>query len=313
MIVADELIPSLARENRIPRLLKAGKTHELYAGEYGRRARILVPLTVSLASILRQEQVAEIEMISALLKDKIDLRFLSELSDVRAVTVRAEKPIDWSPLERLLNLESLDLRFGGDAPKSIDFARFRKLRSCSINWSSEWESVLNCTSLWHLSLENLDGITSVELTALKELRELFLNRCKGLRRVQLRNEQTIESLAIANCRALEQFEPVEAFEAVRYLALSSHSRLNLTHRTLPHLRRLWLKSIGKIESLRFLSESRDLEYVQLLFSTTVQDGDFSFFERLPGMQTVRYSNRRHYSHTAEELNALFRSRRSPVG
>src|ERR1043165_8313469 len=113
MICEREFIPELAREDRIPRLLKATRTHELYAGTFGKRARILVPLAASLASVLRKEQVAELEILSFLLKDRIDLRLLTKLSDLRAVTIRAEKPIDWSPLQELRHIEALDLRFAG--------------------------------------------------------------------------------------------------------------------------------------------------------------------------------------------------------
>jgi hypothetical protein len=86
MICDGEFIPELAREGRIPRLLKAGKTHELYAGDFGKRARILLPLTAGLVSVLRQEKVAEVEILSLL----VDLLSTAENRKVTNVSFTAQ-------------------------------------------------------------------------------------------------------------------------------------------------------------------------------------------------------------------------------
>ena len=83
----------------------------------------------------------------------------------------------------------------------------------------------------------------------------------------------LDSLEVANCKAIRSLGPVAE---------------------LPSLTRLNFSDCGEVESLTPLKGNTSLEEISFWGSTVIKDGNISVLRTLPNLRTVVFQNRRHY-------------------
>jgi hypothetical protein len=70
---------------------------------------------------------------------------------------------------------------------------------------------------------------------------------------------------------------------------------------LAELRKLTIEDCHELKSLSPISKCKKLEFLQIAGNTVVLDGDLSSLNRLPKLKKILLADRKHYSHTADEL------------
>ncbi len=159
----------------------------------------------SLADVARQFSV---ERVVADIDDRWNgksIAFLTELPpSVRAVFLSPAAEVDWSSLESARTLESIALHIAkGDVPTSVNFAKLKRLRVCSIPWLPQWDSIRHCASLESLTLRDSTELQSLGLRDLPRLQELILEGLFALEQLELADDAKIRSLKVAGCPELK--------------------------------------------------------------------------------------------------------------
>ncbi len=119
----------------------------------------------------------------------------------------------------------------------------------------------------------------------------------------------IRNLELFKCRKLISLETIEVAVSLRKLRLGrcpGVSELAPISR-LTELRELEMESCGEIQSLKPVAKCKKLRRLQVAGETTILDGDLGFLLKLPDLKEILLRNRKHYSHTGDELE-----RKSPT-
>lgn len=300
-----DFVCELSVENRIAVPVKVTNSYEVYSGYFGKKMRLLKPLDPALVTIIKRLGIRYLEFLPLWVESDLDLRLLQDIPELEVVSIHAEVPLDWTPLQRLTTLKKLRLKARHFRPQPLDFCAFKSLHSADITWHSEWSSVLRCASLRRLEIEGTQKLHEFDFRELPRLVEVSIRECKGLKRLLFAPRQRIESFAITASTALEKVEPLSILKCLKYLAIAGHSKLDIRFvKDCRALRKLWINGMGKIPSLDFLASCKNLEYLQMLFSTNVQDGNLDILLKLPRLKAARFEDRAHYSHSVTKLNEL---------
>ena len=131
------------------------------------------------------------------------IAFLDELPGLRSVVIGAPHKLDWQPLERQTDLESVRLYSDVADQNNVDFTRLHGLRKCAIKWIPQFDSFRHCPWLKTLELFSSDSLRDLDLRELTDLEELNLNSCAQLGRVELAEQTRIRSLRVSNCPKLQ--------------------------------------------------------------------------------------------------------------
>jgi len=185
----------------------------------------------------------------------------------------------------------------------VAFSRFRGLQELHLDWGPDAETIASVGTLVDLSINRFPGtdleplgrlhalrrlrvatapLTSLDglgaFTSLELLRLLDLRRLAGI--AALRSvAETLQDLEFSKCPKINNLDPIKPLILVR---------------------RLLLLSCGDVESLGPLSEL-PLEEFYFYESTNIRDGDVSVLLRLPRLRDTSFANRRHYTHTREQI------------
>ena len=270
-------------------------------GRYGRRAVIRGRWHEGLASNLRDEHIAELELNQGKGWIGTDLSFLKDLLFLKSFEILDLNIKDVQPIHMLRELKRLNVTTY--CKTRIDFSVFASLEDCTLEWRRGADSLFKCNSLKRLvlcryssknfsviaDLKNLESLTILvapfeyltgieKLLRLKKLRLGMLTRLESLYGIE--TLICLEDLDIDTCRRVVSLSPVES---------------------LKNLRRISFSNGGDIESLAPLNKLSSLEMIAFYESTKIVDGDMSPLLRQPKLTRVAYQNRRYYSHTREHI------------
>lgn len=266
--------------------------------------RVLIPRgqwDPSLAELIRDEKVEALRLTESMGWRGTEVDFLRGLRTLKSVEIYSQKVRDLSALATLGDLRVVGLQC---QPRvDVDLAPLTRLEVVKANWMPGLRPVLqratlrrlNVTSwpdsdfraLTHLeALERLQ-VTSRTLSSLEGIEEL-----PSLEWVDLHDCPKLTDLAaLASCPQLKR---VELTSCKGVLDISSMS-------SLAGLRELFLDDDRDIATLTPLRQCRSLVTLSFLGTTRIVDGDLSFIEDLPELQTLRFAPRRHYNRSREEL------------
>ncbi len=141
-----------------------------------------------------------------------------------------------------------------------------------------WEQNKRATSLSlsSTSLESLGGIDRFP-----RLKTLDLYRYRKLKSLEaLADSPYIQTLRLSHCSGIDDLSPIARLRGLRILEIMDS-----------HL----LRSVAP------LARCKKLQRLQIAGNTVVADGDFSPLRNLAELRDVLLAHKRHYSHTAEEL------------
>lgn len=208
-------------------------------------------------------------------------------------------------VESLANLRGLKL----DTPKSgMDFSGFPHLEEFVGDWHRDNVGIEACGELrtfraWGYR-SALPGISS--LADCVRLERLFLVRPGITSIAGVEELEDLRYLDLAYAPKVEDLTPLAA-PAVDLRELSLKNMKGIAdYLPLASIRRLRRLKVSRCAPMGDLTWTRGMEYLDFvsLVETKVLNGDLSPLLSLPRLRSVGAGNRRDYSHSGEELNAL---------
>jgi hypothetical protein len=216
-------------------------------------------------------KVNELDLTMSSFGERPTADFLLDLPGLTRLTILLSAAKDLTAVGRLNNLESLSLGYKvwrlGDRFAPVDFSALKRLRFVAVDICPAFASILTCTSIRQLSVTNdCDRkLRDLDLSRLRELRELSLAGCPKLRRVDLHPRARIHALRVSTCGSY-QIDWERVGPQLRFLALGA--RINFPLEDIlkaPELEELHCIGIRSLPPLGFLRHMRKLRHV-LLFA-----------------------------------------------
>jgi protein phosphatase 1 regulatory subunit 7 len=230
-----------------------------------------------------------------------NVAFLSQIPKVRAFF--AASGTDKVDLQAVSTCSSLETLIVGDGPHRVDMTGLHQLQSLSLHWQPgcvlpEPSCVprLRHLKLWAFREEAMCSLPSYCLSELA-LNGAAIRDLRGMNRFP-----KVSGLSFACCRRLESLRGVEVLGRLRELRFEACRKLKDWEllRCCKGLRVLWMFDCGKLPGIAFVWQMRLLRDLRIC-GTNIEDGDLS---PCVGIKTVVCDNKRHYSHTEQELKRL---------
>jgi len=240
-----------------------------------------------------------------------DLSFLRKLTHLRGLVLNATEVRDLSVLSELVDLETLTLNVPTRPRLTLDLAAFPRLTRIALYWNPGFGSLFACPRLERSFVFSPPDADLERFAELRSLRRLELSQ--GRRLARLRGVGRLEDLAFLGLyhqSTLEDLADVGRVGSLRELAIESCKRLRELDEisTLTQLRSLKVADCGEIAGLRPLAGLRGLETFVAWGSTKVADGDLAILLELPHLRQVAMMDRRGYSPSVAEVQAVLARR-----
>jgi len=281
----------------------------LVESAYGLKASLESEWTPDTAAYLASYNVVELELnVAKGWTERAGISFLSELTFLKSFELFNFGIKDISPIHALGNLRRLGITTY--CSSTIDFSKFPFLESCSLEWRPKATSLFDCTTLRELFVNRYKGKDTRAFSNLVNLESLQLLNAPVTNLRGLRTLARLRELRLARLTQLMSLEGIEVLTALENLTVSTCRKITSVEKIEPltNLRNLDLDNDGDIASLRPLERLNELERIGFDTSTNILDGDMTVLIGLPKLKRVAFQNRKHYTHTREELNAIFAKR-----
>lgn len=275
-------------------------------GSYGRKAVIQSDWTTDTAKYLVDHGVVEIELNMAKgWKAGSDLSFLSEVPFLKSFEIVDFHTKDISPIHFLRSLRRIEI--STYCSTAIDFSAFPDLEECVLEWRPKATSVFACTTLKKLFVNRYKGKNCDSFSSLVNLESLSILNAPVANLYGLKPLTGLRFLRLANLRQLTSLEGIECLTELENLTVDTCRKISSIGEivSLTSLRTVDIDNDGDIASIKPMEKLDKLERVGFVESTNVLDGDLTPFLRLRHLSRISFQNRKHYSHTREELNARF--------
>jgi Leucine-rich repeat (LRR) protein len=237
---------------------------------------------------------------------QVNIDFLTELTfleraDLSALSVRDVTPLYGLPKLRRLTITGIR--------QEIDFTRLARLEELRVDWNAKFfSSFLSCDRLRILGIGNYNCPDLRQLGNLRSLEELILSLSRIETLAGVEHFPELERLSLDFVKHLETLEPLGACRMLRYLSIDDAKNLKqidpVAH--LVNLQELCLKRCPEVDSLKPVKGFGALEYVGLLETTNIQDGDLSVLLTLPNLKHASFVDRKHYSHKNADFPKVYR-------
>jgi hypothetical protein len=227
--------------------------------------------------------------------------FLSDYPEIKHLSI-SDGINDIKAIHSLQNLESLLI---SGKNRKVDFSYFLLLKELIADWSPYFLNMDKCAYLRRLSLynyapktkdclsiSNVPWIKRLEITQspihtlngleeFAQLEELEFNYCSKLETLCCLegSKETLVSLRFDHCKSIQNHDYVIRFN---------------------HLNTLAYNDVGSMPSIKFIKEMILLKAFMFV-GTDVTDGDIT---PCIGLEYAGFSNKRHFSHTMEQVKGL---------
>jgi protein phosphatase 1 regulatory subunit 7 len=223
--------------------------------------------------------------------------FLADYPSIEHLSI-SDGVKDISAIHNLHNLKSLFM----SGKKEINFLDFPLLKDLNVEWSSLLSNMDKCKWLESLILRGYnpktkDCLTLPDVVWVKRIALIQSTVCSlnGLEKFQ-----KLKKLEFDYCGKLENLCCLESSnESLTYL-LFDHCKSIKNHEyvtNLSHLYTLAYNDCGVIPSIKFIKEMAALKKFMFV-GTNVADGDMT---PCIGLEYAAFSNKRHFSHTMEQI------------
>lgn len=234
-----------------------------------------------------------------------DINFLKECPKTTAVYLQTEI----SDISGLYNLKKLRWLLIAELPGTIDLSRFPDLDCLRITWGSNLINLDSCSKLRCLSLGKYNSKSKNlhELPPLENIEELTLTQSTITSLAGIENFPNIKRLELNYLPQLGDISQL-AFVAksLKYLEFDHCKKINYKDVTvLKSLKSLMLSACGEVSSISFIREMPALERFTFV-GTNVLNGDMT---PLLSLKTVGFLEKKHYSHTQDEIEGLIRKKK----
>jgi len=258
--------------------------------------------SAALRELVNSGQVDGIELNSTKGAWGGDLGFLCEVPELKHLMLISFTTEDVRPLERLTELETLDLNTYATGP--LDFSRFPKLKQLFVEWRKQYRNLSSCANLADLYLNRYTETKLLVVAAMPKMHTLRVGDSRPLTSLEgIGDLAKLRMLGLYGLPKLTSLEPIQNFAAtLEELELYQCRYLKSIEplAAVQSLKRLLLIDCGNIPSLRSVEHCRKLEELLFYGDTNIVDGNLEFLRTMP-LKNVAFQNWRHYSVRNEEL------------
>jgi hypothetical protein len=268
---------------------------------YGNALVLRRPWSSGVLRLFKKYHIKILRLVGFLGYRDFDLSFLSDLPDLEGLDIVSDTVTDVSAVFRLKALRTLSLfckaRIAGD------FSELVHLESVALGWRSAYLSVFDMKALRSI---NIIGYPDKDLArwslnprlAQLRLESRKLESLEGIRRFP--NVQRVHLRGGPRFSSLEDLAPANS---IRELGISSCPGIRdwTPISRLSRLKVLEIENCREIASVRPFAKCWNLERLQVAGNTTIMDGDLGRLAQLPKLHSVLLAQRKHYSHTARQL------------
>jgi Leucine-rich repeat (LRR) protein len=207
---------------------------------------------------------------------------------------------DFSYIYHLKNLKYF--RFTTYTRNPIDFTQFPLLDDVFLEYWPQAKSIFECKNLRKLYISGFKTKTMDEYTNLTNLEKLSISSApiadlKGIEKLK-----KLKSLSLDFLTKLENLSAIEKLTGLEELDLESMKKfpdINVVSK-LTKLKKLGLVDCGNIDSLKPISDLKELISLFFTGDTKILDGNLEFLRKM-NFQRLSFANRKHYSLKREEL------------
>lgn len=238
----------------------------------------------------------------------LDFSLLNEIKNLQYLAIgpniNFSKNQKITPLYKLSKLTSLSLHIKN---LCIDLVHFPNLSSLNITFSKSISnfntlSELQFLWLWHIKFENLEFLGNIE--NLKEIK-IQLSNIQNLN--GLENLKNLETIKLIRCTKLVDLAIINNAKKIRTLSLM-HCKGITDFSFLKNNTSIETLSADEIKSLSFLQKVPTLSSIGF---SNLEDGDITSIITLPTVKKINfYPNKKHYSHTNEQIQKLLNEKES---
>ena len=231
-----------------------------------------------------------------------NIDFVTEVADVIEDINIVDDDINPKKIESLHHLKKLRLN---EYDYPLDFSNFSQLESCGMRWRKNLSNLNACTKLKRLSLSKFPYTekTADFLMGLEQIESLEFVQSKFANLEFLQNFPNLKTFELWYIIVLENIDGLKyCADSLNRLILDHCKRIE-NYEVLGQLTELkWLNVTDsrELENLYFLKKLKKLEHFAFV-NTNVVNGDIS---PAIGIKHVGFFNKRHYSHTNEEIKEL---------
>jgi len=246
-----------------------------------------------------------------------DISFLRDLPNLKGLSLYPHSYFTWNTVEYLKALEELQMPVVPRRPEIVvDFSALQRLRRVRVHWWPEWSSLLTNGSVQSLAVQDSKKLRALECGAMTSLRELRLIRCDKCEILRLSASHKLLGLEVSLCPKFANVVPDSCLASLEYLWIHGPIAFDyLRVRNFSKLRQITLDNMGKLPSLRFLGELKNLDYLAFGLGTVVLDGDLTFLDHLPELKAASYdkSHKNYFPKRSSDWWEMLKSRRAGAG
>ncbi|MFA6083777.1 hypothetical protein [Mucilaginibacter sp.] len=230
-----------------------------------------------------------------------DLSFVKDYPFIKHLSI-SEGAFDIKDIYSLENLTSLII---SGKKQKIDYVYFPKLKELIADWSPYFTNLDKCYCLERLSFykyapssKNLEVIAGINWLKSLTITQSPISSLKGLEQFT-----QLEQIELNYCSKLEELCCLEGSSETLITLLLDHCKAIKNHdyaMGLKNVKILAYNNCGKIPSIKFIKQMPSLKDFRFV-GTNVSDGDIS---PCIGLKYVGFFNKKHYSHTSEQISSL---------
>ncbi len=225
--------------------------------------------TAGETAIAEKYCVRDLELERSAIANAGNANFLLDLPLVRSISMRLSSPIDLSALGRMTQLEKLRMTMSGwrrsDRFEPVDLSGLVNLWWAHVAFSRAFESILKCSSIEELTIENSgDGrLRELDLSSMIQLADLRLDHCAKLCKVDFHPKAKVRKLEVSLCGPY-RIDWERLGRDLRVLTLGGRVSFPLEEILgAPRLEQLAVMEVRKLPGLGFLRELKKLRGVTL--------------------------------------------------
>ncbi len=254
--------------------------------------------------VMKSDGISHLEINSNYFPEE-SLDFIEQFEFIDGLTLLTPFIKDISPIQYLKNLKILRIehKFKGE----LDFSKFPNLTDCFFCWGIKGsDTIFHSKSLQSLQIDkysNYEILPIVNLPALKRI-SLFNSRLVNL--MGIRDLPCLENLDLSGSNKLEDIEGIGNLSLIKILRLDYCKKITELKEIgrMSQLISLAFNNVGKIDSIKSFSSLKEMKEIFFTEDVNIVDGDLRSLHFLCDqgkLKQVIFRNRRHYTHTRENL------------
>jgi protein phosphatase 1 regulatory subunit 7 len=242
-----------------------------------------------------------------------DLSFLKDFPDLLFLEIDGHKQrINPRHLDGLANLRGLKI---STAIGGVDFSRFPELEAFWGDWHADNRGIAKCNELRRLNISHYNPPSRdlAEFAGLIRLEDLGIVQTNIASLAGIEPMEDLRDLLIGYAPKLESLDSLAHHDSIREIEFETvkHIKSYEPIAKIQRLRRLMLFKCAPMSNLTWIVGMKHLDFFTFV-DTNVVDGDLSPLLKLPRLRSVGTLDKKHYSHTEDELEEAL-ARRGGTG